>query len=808
MVDEIGRFVSINFVTSLFNHLMPRLRALICFLVLLTAPLIVLSQSNFKMLGRVVDYDTKQPLGAASIIIKQTKTGTVTNDSGYFSFSYNSVSCTIQVTLLGYAKATREINLQEDPDPVLILLKRKANEELDEVIVRSGTARDKTKELEMGVVRLNPEQINKTPLVFGEADIIKALMLQPGITNSGEGGGGYNVRGGNTDQNLTLLDGAPLFSTSHLLGFYTAVSPDAVQDVSLYKGNMPATYGGRLSSLLNMRIKNGSPERMHYTGGVGPMSARFFMDGPLVKNKLTFTAGARVAYPDLMLNQLEGDYGNSRAFFYDGILKAEYSFNPNNRLAITGYRSYDKFRFDTSTAYTWQTDLVSLNYTSDINSKLSLKINANGSWFHSTINGMDKYYEYELKSAIAQQQLKPVVTYILNDKHTIEGGLDLVFYQVSPGSRKRTSDSANIIPVTIEKEKGREMAAFISDRITLNDKLSVELGLRYAGYDYLGPKTVYEYKPGVPLSRETVADSVVYGSGQSIKHYGGFEPRVAVKIGIEDALALKLSYNRAQQFVQLVSNTTSISPVDFWKLSDRYIQSAYGDQYSAGLFKNFPKGYEASVELYYKTSNNVLQYKDGATLLLNPYIESALLNAKGRAYGGEFSFAKIQGKFTWQFNYTYSRSEVQVQAKYPSEIVNGGQYYPSDMDRPHNLSLLGKVKMGRGWTFSSNFVFTSGRPATYPDGNYAYNGGLVNNYSRRNEDRLPAYHRLDIAFSYISKRYAEQRSYSLWNFSFYNIYMHQNAYSIFFKRDDTRLFAYQLSVMGTLIPSVSWNYHF
>lgn len=787
---------------------MLRMRIINALLVLIIAPLMGLAQNNFKMQGRVVDFDTKQPLGNVSIIVKQTKTGAITNDSGYFSFPFSTYSCTIQLSLVGYIKAAREINLQQDPDPILILLKRRANEELDEVIVRSGTAVDKTKTMEMGVVSLNPEQIKKTPLVFGEADILKALMLQPGITNSGEGGGGYNVRGGNTDQNLTLLDGAPLFNTSHLLGFYTAVSPDAVQDVNLYKGNMPAAYGGRLSSLLNMRIKNGSPDRVQYTGGIGPMSARFFMDGPLVKNKLTFSGGARVAYPDFVLNQLNGDYSNSRAFFYDAILKAEYSFNPNNRLAITGYRSYDKFRFDTSTAYQWQTDLVSLNYVSDINSKLSLKVNANGSWFHSTIQGLDKYYEYELKSSIAQQQIKPVVAYTLNDKHTLEAGLDFVFYQVSPGSRQRASDSASITPLSIEKEKGREMALFVSDRITFTDKLSIELGLRYAGYDYLGPKTVYAYKPGLPLSRETVMDSVKYGRGESIKHYGGLEPRIAVKIGIEDALAVKLSYNRAQQFVQLVSNTTSISPVDFWKLSDRYIQSAYGDQFSAGLFKNFTKNYEASVELYYKASNNVLQYKDGATLLLNPYIESALLNAKGRAYGAEFSFAKMQGKFTWQFNYTYSRSEVQVQAKFPSEIVNGGQYYPSDVDRPHNLSILGKVKLGRGWTFSSNFVFTSGRPATYPDGNYVYNGGLVNNYSRRNEDRLPAYHRLDVAFSYVSKRYADQRRYSLWNFSFYNVYMHQNAYSIFFKRDDTRLFAYQLSVMGTLIPSVSWNYHF
>ena len=764
---------------------------------------------DFKAEGRVIDYDSKQPLKNISVLVGGTKTGTITNDSGRFSITMRAPDFYLVFSSIGYVNNTREIHLLEDNKPFTIELKKKANEQLDEVVVNAYKENTKIKTVEMNIVKINPELIKRSPLLFGEADIIKALILQPGVTSTGEGAGGFNVRGGSADQNLVLVDGAPLFNTSHLLGFYSSVSPDAVQDITLYKGGMPAQYGGRLSSLLNMKIKNGNNSRMQYTGGVGPMSARFFMNGPLIKDRLSFTAGTRVAYPDFVLNQLPDKFGASRAFFYDAIVKAELTINNSNKLSVTGYRSYDKFKFDTSTAYNWESNLVSLNYNADFSSKLSFKLNANYSQFISTINGLDKYYEFKLPSSIDQKQIKPVFIFKPNNKHTIEAGVDYLLYSISPGTRTPASDSSSINPLSIQREHGREMALFISDQIDFTDKISLQLGVRYASYDYLGPKSVYNYQPGEPQSKETITDSSSFGKNKRIKNYAGLEPRISLKIGLSDELSLKLSYNRGQQFMHLISNTTSISPVDFWKLSDKYINRQIGDQYAAGLFKSFKENqYEASFEVYYKTTQNTVQYKDGATLLLNPYIESALLNARGRAYGIEFSFAKNVGKFTGQINYTYSKSQVQVITPFPSEAVNGGAYYPADIDRPHNLAIMGKIKLGSGWSFSTNFVFTSGRPATYPDGNYAYNGTLVTNYSKRNMDRLPAYHRLDAGFSWVSKRYAEQRKYSLWNISFYNLYMHANAYSIYFKRDDTRLLSYRLSVVGGLIPSITWNYNF
>jgi hypothetical protein len=364
-------------------------------------------------------------------------------------------------------------------------------------------------------------------------------------------------------------------------------------------------------------------------------------------------------------------------------------------------------------------------------------------------------------------------------------------------------------PLHIQKEQGREMAVFISDEIEFSPVVTLQLGVRYAFYDYLGPKTVYTYEEGVPLSKETIIDSIQYGKNEKIQSYKGLEPRISLKISLKKDLALKFSYNRGQQFLHLISNTTAISPVDFWKLSDPFVKQQIGDQYSAGLFKNFKNNvYEASVEVYYKTTKNIVQYKDGALLLQNPYIETALLNQQGRGYGIEFSVSKNIGKVTGQINYTYSKAEGQVITSFPEEVVNEGEYYPSEIDRPHNLAVIAKIKLGRGWSFSTNFIFSSGRPATYPDGNYVMNGTLCNQLFKKEPGSFTGLSPAGRGFTWISKRFPEQRRYSLWNISFYNIYMHENAYSIFFKREERRLNSYRLSVVGGLIPSVTWNFNF
>ena len=777
------------------------------------------AQAGYKIEGQVIDFDTQQPLKGVSVILRENKRGAVTNDSGYFSLAVPNQAITVFFSSIGYVTSRQHLDFSvKDGKALVVELKKRANEQLDEVVVNANSNSTRLKAVEMNTIRLNPEFIKRTPLLLGEADIIKALMLQPGVTTVGEGAGGFNVRGGNADQNLVLLDGAPLFNTSHLLGFYTSVSPDAIQDITLYKGGMPASYGGRLSSLLNIKTKTGNYTQVQYNGGISPTSARFYANGPIAKNKLNFVGGFRVAFPNYILNQLTEQFGESRAFFYDGIIKTELSINANNKFSITGYRSYDRFRFDANTRYDWLSNLASVNYGSEFSSRLSFKLNANYSQFLSTINNYEESYQYKLNSSISHKEIKASFTFLPDDKNKIEFGANTIIYDILPGEQKPTVDSSSIIASAIEKEKGREMALFVMDEINFTDKISIQAGVRYVIYNYLGPKKTYQYQQGEPLSKETIRDTIAFSRNKSIQQYGGLEPRMSLKIGIRDDLSLKFSYNRGQQFLQLISNTTSISPVDFWKLSDQYISKQIGDQFAAGVFKIYEKNqYLISLETYYKTLKNVVQYKDGARLLLNPYIESALLNSRGRAYGLELSFSKNTGKLTGQINYTYSKAEVQVRTKFAQEIVNNGGWYPSDYDRPHNLAIITRLGLGRGWSFNNNFVFISGRAATFPDGNYSYNGTLVNNFSKRNRDRLPAYHRLDAGFSYISKRYPQQQKYSIWNFSFYNLYMHKNAYSIFFKRNRDDLFfarehdtliPYQLSVIGTIIPSLSWNFYF
>ena len=787
-----------------------------CFLIFITPSLN--AQSSYTVEGNVIDYDTKQPIKNISVTVKETKQGGVTNDSGYFRLTVARQTITLLFSAVGYVNHNQSVNLATINGPLKIELKRRADEMLDEVVVNSYQNSSNVKSADMNLVKINTELIKRSPLLLGEADIIKALLLQPGVTTVGEGAGGFNVRGGNADQNLVLVDEAPLFNTSHLLGFYTSVSPDAIQDVILYKGSMPAQYGGRLSSLLNMKTKTGNNNRMQYTGGISPMSGRFYLNGPVVKNKLTLVGGLRIAYPNLILNALPGNYGDSRAFFYDGLIKGEYTINDKNKISLTGYTSYDKFRFDTLTHYKWNTSLGSLNYLATFNDRLSCKLNANYSRFISEIESSEENYEYILRSSITHKEIKAIFTYKPDDKNKIEFGADGILYSIQPGDQRPTSLSSSINHLVLEKEHGRELAVFAGDEIDFSDRISVQAGIRYVHYDYLSPKKVYQYEEGLPLAKETITDTLYFSGTKSIQHYAGFEPRVSLRIGLSDDLSCKLSYNRGQQFLHLISNTTSISPVDFWKLSDRFINRQIGDQYAAGIFKNYKNNqYNASIELYYKTTKNMVEYKDGGRLLMNPYIETALLNSSGRAYGIELSLSKNSGKFTGTLNYTYSKTEVRVLTVFPAEQINNGDWYPSNYDRPHNLAIITRLKLGRGWSLNNNFVLVSGRAATYPDGNYSYNGTLVNNYSRRNHDRLPTYHRLDLGFSHTTRRTSEQKKYSVWNISFYNIYMHKNAYSIFFKRsrddrffarENDRLVAYQLSVIGTIIPSITWNYYF
>lgn len=758
--------------------------------------------------GTIYDFDTHQPIAGVTVKIKDKKITTVTDSLGVFKFSLPVDAYTLIISSSGYITVNLDIYIL-DKDNAVVYLKKAPPNELQEVTVETRKKDAAVKSMQMSTIRINPAQLKKTPLIFGEADIIRALTLQPGIITSGETVSSYNVRGGASDQNLILIDGAPMFNISHLLGFYSGISADAVQDLTFYKAGIPAEWGSRLSSIMLLNVKTGNPDSLRFNTGAGFVSSHFFVNGPIVKKKLTVMAGGRIAYPKLMMNLFPGDIAKSDAFYYDGIIKVSYMPDINNRVNITWYNSYDRYRFPGDTSYSWKNNIGSIQWKSNFSSKFSMTLLGDYSKYVSNINGLDKSYSYLLSSSIQQKEAKLSFNYNIAEEQKINVGAGFVHYTIEPGKLAPSGDSSLIVNKILPAENASEFSAFAGTENKINKFLELQLGVRFTQYNYLGPRYVYSYESGKPLSSETVIDSMFYGANKTIKSFNGFEPRVLLRILFDKSTSLKLSYNKTRQYLHLITNTISVTPVDYWKLSDGFITPQTADQYAAGIFKNFSdNNFETSIEGYYKEINNSVDYKNGASLSLNPTLETELLPSKGYAYGAEFSVRKNTGILTGTASYTYSRTFTKVVTPFATEQVNDGTYFPANADRPHNFVLTTSVKLGKGWLFSSNFVYTSGRVATFPDGSYIINGTIVIDYSKRNADRLPAYHRLDIAFSHDNRRYSQQRKYSVLNFSFYNVYARQNIYSIYFVRNADQIKSYRLSVLGSIVPSISWNYNF
>ncbi len=756
----------------------------------------------------VLDFDTQKPLAGVTVSIPAAHKGTTTDDQGMFSFLLDVDNYIIVFSAIEYRSLSQPVYIL-DKNFITVELKKRLPSELPEVIVEIRRKDANVSDVKMSTININLAQLRKTPLVFGEADILKALTLQTGITTIGEGAGGFSVRGGNADQNLVLIDGAPLFNTSHLLGFYSTISPESVQDFTLYKGAIPASFGGRLSSLISLNIKPGNDNKIRYSTSISPISLHFFADGPIIKNKLTFSAGGRIAYPKLIMNQFPGSVSQSSAFFYDGDAKLVYKFNLRNQISASLYRSYDIYTFSGDTSYSWKSTVVAVNGRSDFSKKLSMFYNVNSSYYSSDINGLQKNFQFRLRNTIQHQEAKAALHFQATDQIYIESGYNFIHYEVSPGELNPTQSASLINPQSVQKEFGNETAKYILGRFEITSFISLEAGIRHSDFSYRGPHTIYQYAPGVPASRETIINNIQYSKGKSIQTYQGIEPRLILKIGLNYATSIKLSYSKTRQYLQLVSNTIAITPVDYWKLSDPMVQPAIAEQVAAGFFKNFQNdAIETSLEGFYKTSENLIDYKNGASLSMNPYINSDLLPAKGRAYGIELNVKKPKGKITGQLAYTWSRSLITDITSFPGEQVNGGTYYPSSYDRPFDLSLTGGIKLGNGWDFGCTFIYISGRPSTYPDGTYVINNTIVTNYSLRNGDRLPDYNRFDISFSHDSRRFAEQKKYTIINFTLYNVYARKNPYSIFFQRDGRVLNSYELSVLGTIVPSITLSFYF
>ena len=779
-----------------------------CFITQSSAQALILS-------GTIQDYHTQKPVSFATVsvkkLVKRVVNGDYTNvrldfkdfiaDSlGKFSQTLPSGEYIVEATAVGYSNKSKYINIKKETEIILELSEK--NNQLDEVEVKAKKAEDNIRSTESGIIKLNIQNLKKLPIVFGEGDIIKALTLQPGVTTVGEGAGGFNVRGGKVDQNLVLLDDAPLFNTSHLLGLFTSVNAEAVQNATLYKAGMPAMYGGRLSSLLNITTKTSTTESKKAVG-VGPISSNVLFQQPFSDGKGSILLSGRLAYPNLVLGALPKRLEGSSAFFYDANVAFQYRVFKKHTIKLTGYQSYDTFKFPEDTSYFWGSTAATVQWSAFLSDKFSFTVKGILSHYTYGVNGLTTGLEYQLKSVNRHHEVKADFLYQLKN-HKFETGGGIVFYRFSPGSIAPSNANSSAISKSLADELGQESSVYLSDEWKIGKRVSLQAGLRFAQFTNTSEGNIFRYKENQPRDVTNITDTLKFTKGETSASYNGFEPRISLKVELSDNQSIKGGYNRTRQYISLISNTTAISPIDYWKLSSRYIQPQTADQFSLGYFRNFKDNtFEFYVEGFYKKMTQLVEYKDGASLLLNNHLETELLSANGRAYGVEVSIQKNKGRFTGGISYTWSRSLVTVVSPYASEQVNQGKEYPSLYDKPHNINLLGQFYIGEGWTFSSTFTYQTGRPITYPDGQYSYNGSLIFNYSQRNADRLPDFHRWDVSLSRDSRRNKTQKKYNIVNISLYNLYAQKNPYSIFFKQFLESGQAYRLSVLGTIVPSIT-----
>lgn len=837
--------------------MMKKIQLLFVFLFLQSLQNTFAQKKSFLLSGTVKDAETGSPIEYASILFSGSNVGTHTDSLGQFSLFLPTQNYQMVVRNIGYKIKIERFSL--DKDLQLEISLEKTEKILDEVVITAEKSDANVQRTLMGVEKMNSKTLKKLPMLMGEADVIRSIMLLPGVNTVGEGASGFNVRGGNTDQNLVLLDGVPLFNTSHLFGFFTAFNADLVQDVSLFKGGIPSMYGGRSSSVLDVRLKEGSFDKWSIQGGIGLIANRLLVEGPIWKDKTSIIVGARASLSDFYLKYFNNPLlSNSKANFYDINAKMTHQFGKNQRISLSFYRSTDAFKFTRDTLYFNNTQSISFKHNALLNRKTSHNFLAFQSRYFYGVEGLKPQFEYKWQPSIIQRTLKEDLSYELSEKSKIDFGGQFDYFMNDAGSFLPNSQNSIVETFNMQKEYSRQFSAYIGHNINVNKRIGIDYGVRYSYFQLVGNGTFYQYKNNVPREISTIIDTVSYRKGQKIASYGGFEPRFSMALKVDSSVSIKLGYNRMQQFMQLLSNTMAISPIDVWKNSNSQFPQQIADQYSIGVFKNFRKAentFETSLEVYYKTFKNVIDYVDGASLYLNPTIETQLMLGKGHAYGAELFLKKPKGRIlTGWLSYTYARTFRHVEANQNQVGANFGIQFPANFDSPHNIKFVLNNRWSRRLTFNANFTYNTGRPITYPNGRYklyAFNevydylitnglmprqgldkntytfngqvfvylniatinesldGYTTPSFTLRNMERIPDYMRLDVGLTLDPKQ--GSKSNSNWNFSIYNVLNRQNVYSIYFRsatglRNLAR--TYKLSILGAAIPSLTYNFKF
>lgn len=771
------------------------------------------AQEKYTLSGTVTDGKTSETLIGVTVYILELQKVTVTNQYGFFSISLPKGEYTVQLDYMGFQLQQEKVALNTDIRKNFGMAEN--SEQLEEVVISEKKNRVAIRKPEMSVNKLSIKDIKKMPAVMGEVDVLKSILQLPGVTNGGEGASGFNVRGGAADQNLILLDEATIYNASHLFGFFSVFNSDAIKDLKLYKGGIPARFGGRVSSVLDIYQKEGNNKDFHMTGGIGAISSRIMVEGPIVKDKASFLIAGRSSYAHLFLKL--ADMKNS-AYFYDLNTKLSYKANENNTLFLSGYFGRDVFDFDKSFNMTYGNTLLNLRW----NHLFSDKLFSNLSMIYT-----DYYYGLSLgmvgldwDSGIKNYNIKYDLKHYLTDKFTLSYGVNGIYYNFNPGTIRPTNESSGINPRQLDRKYAFEQAVYVEAEQQLSDNIAVNYGLRYSRFNRLGEQKVNTYANDQAVvfntelqlyEKATPTGSQSYGKNKSIADFGNLEPRASIAYTLNDNESVKASYNRMAQYIHLISNTASATPLDVWAPSDNFIKPQLLDQYALGYFRNFKDdAYSLEVEGFYKKIKNRIDYIDGADLIANDAIEQVILNGEARAYGLEVLLRKNTGKLNGWISYTLSRAEQRTPGRTPEETgINNGEWYRSTYDKMHNLAVTSSYKYTEKWSFGAILAVQSGRPVTYPEGQYQYQGINVPVYGERNKNNLAAYHHLDISATYTPKPEKTKGWQSEWVFSIYNLYNRRNAASVTFTQNETSGIneAVRLSIFG-LIPSVTYNFKF
>lgn len=738
------------------------------------------SSRNMLLNGYVRDASTGSPLPLTTVEVMGHPQVVMTDQQGYFSITVPEERVTVKFSNVGKKETQRQLVMHSSGRLDIEMENRIYA--LDEVVVTGagGTGVTRT---QMGIERLSIATIRQTPTVFGEADVVRVVLTLPGVQSVSEGSGGFNVRGGATDQNLVLFNDATIYNPSHFFGFFSAFNPDVVSSIELYKSSVPARFGGRLSSVLDVSAKEGNRNDFSGSGGIGLLTGRLTLEGPLSK-KTSFLIGGRSTYSDWLMKYIPDEsYKNSSASFYDGNLQLIHDLNDKNSLYLVGYMSHDQFGLSPDTSYRYQNRSVNVKWKSVMND----------SWNSVVTVGMDSYgfnmrdtyreeTEYDLNYGNQQFFGKIDLNHTLNERHRLLYGLSSIYYDINPGSMIPRGPISTVVENLMQTEQALESAIHVTDVFQVNENLVLDLGLRYSMFNFLGNNS---------------------------KTYHAPEFRLSGRYNISPTASVKLGYNSLRQYIHMLSNTTAITPTDTWKLSDGHIKPQFGDQVSLGLYQNFDSDkIETSVEVYYKRMEDYLDYKGGARLLMNPKLHEDVIGTEARAYGAEFMVKKLSGRLNGWLSYTYSKVEQRTVGVDPVDMINGGAYYPSNHDKPHSVNLVGNYRFSHRFSISVNGEYSTGRPITLPIAQYEYAGTTRVFYSERNQYRIPDYFRMDIGLNIEGNHKIRKLAHSSWTLGVYNVTGRKNPFSVYYVSEPNGIKGYKLSIFGHQIPFLTYNFKF